>query len=79
MKKGFLPIKTNWFDRLFIAVITFLGIQFIWMRFVEEFAAVTSYQVPLFWPTVVELATVPVGCAPVVYGVYGLSNINCVC
>ena len=40
MKKGFLPIKTNWFDRLFIAVITYLGIQFIWMRFVEEFAAI---------------------------------------
>ena len=40
MKKGFLPIKTNWFDRLFISVITFIGIQFIWMRFVEEFAAI---------------------------------------
>ena len=40
MKKGFLPIKNNWFDRLFIAVITFIGIQFIWMRFVEEIAAI---------------------------------------
>ena len=40
MKKGFLPIKNNWFDRLFIAVITFIGTQFIWMRFVEKFAAI---------------------------------------
>jgi len=40
MKKGFLPIKNNWFDRLFIAVITFIGIQFLWMRFIEEFAAI---------------------------------------
>lgn len=40
MKKGFLPVKNNWFDRLFIAVITFIGIQFIWMRFVEEIAAI---------------------------------------
>ena len=38
MRKGFLPVKNNWFDRLFIAVITFIGIQFLWMRFVEEFA-----------------------------------------
>ena len=40
MSKGFLPIKNNWFDRLFIAVITFIGIQFLWMRFMEEFAAI---------------------------------------
>ena len=40
MRKGFLPIKNNWFDRLFIAVITFIGIQFLWMRFIEEFAAI---------------------------------------
>ena len=40
MRKGFLPIKNNWFDRLFIAVITFSGIQCLWMRFVEEFAAI---------------------------------------
>ena len=29
MRKGFLPIKNNWFDRLFIAVIVFIGIQFL--------------------------------------------------
>ena len=40
MRKGFLPIKNNWFDRLFIAVISFIGIQFLWMRFIEEFAAI---------------------------------------
>ncbi|MBT6728984.1 MAG: hypothetical protein HN867_06860 [Deltaproteobacteria bacterium] len=40
MRKGFLPIKNNWFDRLFIAVITFIGIQFLWMRFVEELVAI---------------------------------------
>ena len=40
MNKGFLPIRTNWFDRVFIAVIIFLGLQFIWMRFVEDLAAI---------------------------------------
>ena len=34
---GFLPIKTNWFDRLFIGVITFIAIQLVWMRFIEGF------------------------------------------
>ena len=40
MKKGFLPIKTNWFDRLFIGIITFIALQFFWMRFIEEFASI---------------------------------------
>ncbi len=40
MKKGFLPIKTNWFDRLFIGVITFIALQFLWMRFIEEIAPI---------------------------------------
>jgi predicted small integral membrane protein len=37
---GFLPIKTNWFDRLFIGVISFVAIQLLWMRFIETFLSI---------------------------------------
>ncbi len=37
---GFLPIKTNWFDRLFIGVISFIAIQLVWMRFIEGFLSI---------------------------------------
>ena len=39
-KNGFLPIKTNWFDRLFIGVISFIAIQLFWMRFIEGFLSI---------------------------------------
>ena len=39
-KNGFLPIKTNWFDRLFIGVISFVAIQLVWMRFIESFLSI---------------------------------------
>ena len=39
-KKGFLPIETNWFDRLFIGVISFIAIQLVWMRFIESFLSI---------------------------------------
>lgn len=32
---GFLPIDTNLFDRIFIAVVVFVAIHLFWMRFVE--------------------------------------------
>ena len=38
--KGFLPIKTNLFDRLFIGVISFIAIQLVWMRFIESFLSI---------------------------------------
>ena len=38
--KGFLPLKTNWFDRLFIGVISFIAIQLFWMRFIESFLSI---------------------------------------
>ena len=38
--KGFLPIETNWFDRLFIGVISFIAIQLFWMRFIESFLSI---------------------------------------
>ena len=37
---GFLPIKTNWFDRLFIGVISFIALQLLWMRFIETFLSI---------------------------------------
>jgi predicted small integral membrane protein len=34
-KPGFLPIQTNAFDRGFIAVVVFVAINLLWMRFLE--------------------------------------------
>lgn len=36
-RKGFLPIETNAFDRVFISVVLFVAINLLWMRFVEVF------------------------------------------
>ena len=32
---GFLPIETNWFDRLFIAVVIWVALSLFWMRVIE--------------------------------------------
>jgi predicted small integral membrane protein len=34
-KPGFLPIETNWFDRLFIAIIIWVALSLFWLRFLE--------------------------------------------
>ena len=34
-RRGFLPIETNAFDRVFIGVVVFIAIHLLWMRFVE--------------------------------------------
>ena len=34
-KKGFLPIETNWFDRLFISVVIWVALSLLWFRFIE--------------------------------------------
>lgn len=34
-KPGFLPIETNWFDRLFISVVIWVALSFFWFRFLE--------------------------------------------
>jgi predicted small integral membrane protein len=31
----FLPIETNWFDRLFISVVIWVALSLFWMRFIE--------------------------------------------
>jgi predicted small integral membrane protein len=36
-KDGFLPIKTNTFDRVFISVVLFIAIHLLWMRFCEAY------------------------------------------
>ncbi len=35
-RRGFLPIETNTFDRVFISVILWIGISLLWMRFLES-------------------------------------------
>jgi len=34
-RSGFLPMKTNMFDRCFISVVCFIAIHLLWMRFLE--------------------------------------------
>lgn len=34
-RRGFLPIETNAFDRVFIAILAFVALHLFWMRFVE--------------------------------------------
>ena len=36
VRHGFLPIQTNWFDRLFIGVYLFVALELFWMRFLEQ-------------------------------------------
>lgn len=35
-KHGFLPIVTNWFDRLFIGIYLFVALELFWLRFIEQ-------------------------------------------
>ena len=35
-RHGFLPIATNWFDRLFIAIYIGVAMELLWMRFLEQ-------------------------------------------
>ncbi|MHA7774725.1 DUF2160 family membrane protein [Roseibium sp. M-1] len=42
--EGFLPIRTNLFDRVFISVVLFIAIELLWMRFLE-------YALPLWIAT----------------------------
>ncbi|HRO11215.1 DUF2160 family membrane protein [Amaricoccus sp.] len=41
-RRGFLPIQTNWFDRLFIAIYIAVALILLWMRFLEP-AGVSIY------------------------------------
>lgn len=34
-KTGFLPIETNWFDRLFISIVIWVALSLFWFRFIE--------------------------------------------
>ncbi|MFN2203001.1 MAG: DUF2160 family membrane protein [Caldilineaceae bacterium] len=34
-RRGFLPIETNTFDRVFISVVIFVAVSLLWMRFIE--------------------------------------------
>jgi predicted small integral membrane protein len=48
-RPGFLPIRTNAFDRAFIAVVLFIAIHLFWMRFLEA-------QLSLYVATALSLA-----------------------
>jgi predicted small integral membrane protein len=46
---GFLPIRTNAFDRVFIGAVVFVAIHLLWMRFLET-------QLSLYVATALSLA-----------------------
>ncbi len=48
-RRGFLPIDTNWFDRIFISVVLYVAIHLLWMRFIEP------QDVPLWIATVLSI------------------------
>lgn len=53
-RKGFLPIETNWFDRLFIGVIGHVALNLLWMRFLEDSISLTVATVlGILWIVVV--------------------------
>lgn len=35
-RTGFLPITTNWFDRVFVGIYLFVALELLWMRFLEQ-------------------------------------------
>ena len=35
IRQGFLPIETNWFDRVFISVVLWVALSLFWFRFLE--------------------------------------------
>ena len=45
---GFLPIRTNLFERVFIGTVIFVAIHLFWMRFLEA-------QFPLYGATALSL------------------------
>lgn len=36
-RRGFLPMRTNTFDRVFISVVLLIAIHLLWMRFMEQY------------------------------------------
>ena len=49
-KRGFIPINTNWFDRLFIGVISYVALQLFCMRFLESFVSLNfAIGIGLLW------------------------------
>ena len=47
-RRGFLPIETNFIDRIFIAAIIWVLFNLLWMRFVESY-------VPLWVSTIISI------------------------
>ena len=35
IRQGFLPIETNWFDRVFISVVLWVALSLFWFRLLE--------------------------------------------
>lgn len=44
-RRGFLPIRTGWFDRLFVGIYLFVALELFWMRFLEQSIPLTACHV----------------------------------
>jgi predicted small integral membrane protein len=42
---GFLPIVTNWFDRVFVSIYLWVALELFWMRFLEQSIPLTACHV----------------------------------
>jgi predicted small integral membrane protein len=47
-RRGWLPIETNAFDRVFIGIVVFVALHLFWMRFLEA-------HLPLYVATAISL------------------------
>ena len=47
-QRGWLPIETNAFDRVFIGIVVFVALHLFWMRFLEA-------HLPLYLATAISL------------------------
>jgi len=50
-RRGFLPIETNMFDRIFMGLIIHIAINLLWMRFLEQW-------IPLYVATLLGLSII---------------------
>jgi predicted small integral membrane protein len=45
LRHGFLPIVTNWFDRVFISIYILVALELLWMRFLEQWIPLVAAHV----------------------------------
>ncbi len=49
MRKGFLPVETSRGDRLFIGIISTIGIHLLWLAFIGNVLVIVAFIISLIW------------------------------